>query len=888
MSTQLENIQPGATDGRGGRGLLLAAACVIFSGCGGGGEDVSLGSGQGPDPATVDFPIAYVKRSLPAPPMTLADDSRSLRTFNVDADLYIRDRAAPSVPERNITQRVTGDTELWDVKDLEASYDANLVLFAMRGPIDPDADEEDLPKWGIWEYNRITDVLRRVIPSDTVADAGHDVSPHYLPDGRIVFSSTRQRQSQAVLLDEGKPQFPALDEQRNEPGFVLHVMNADGSDIHQISFNQSHDRDASVLLNGQVVYTRWDRAFGATSAQSLYRMNPDGTGLELYYGAESHATGFQNQVIQFLQPRVLQNGRVAVIARPFTGSEFGGDVLSIDAETYVENTQPLLPNRGVLTGPAQSRLVANDVRILPGTPSPGGVFADAFPLHDGTNRMFVSWSMCRLIEDSRIVPCTEDRLDDPDAVPAPVLYGLWMYDIATGTQLPVIAPVEGQMFAEVITLMPRVLPPVILDKVPGVDLDATLVGENVGVLDIRSVYDIDGIDTANPDIATLADPAQRTANQRPQRFLRIVKAVSIPDDDVRDFRQSAFGASPYMREIIGYAPVEPDGSVRVKVPANVALAIDVVDVNVRRTLSRHSNWLQVRPGEVVRCNGCHDPDPDNLQSHGRANLFASANAGAPTTGLPFPNTDPALFADFGETMAQTRARHSCSSDNCRSMNPTTDVVYEDVWTHQPTAGRAPDASFTYRYSSLSTPAPLSNPDCATQWTAQCRIVINYETIIHPLWSTPRITLAADGVTVLSDNTCTRCHSTRDAANTLRVPAGQLDLADGPSPDNPDRFNAYHELVFIDNRQTLNMATNTLEDECAQFDPVTGVCVQFFTVLPSVRSAGALGSRFFQKMDNNVGTVNHRGFLNNAEVRLMAEWMDIGAQYYNDPFAAPLN
>ena len=48
-------------------------------------------------------------------------------------------------------------------------------------------------------------------------------------------------------MDEGKPQFSAQDEDRNEPAFVLHVMNADGSGIRQISFNQSHDLDPAVL-----------------------------------------------------------------------------------------------------------------------------------------------------------------------------------------------------------------------------------------------------------------------------------------------------------------------------------------------------------------------------------------------------------------------------------------------------------------------------------------------------------------------------------------------------------------------------------------------------------------------------------------------------------------
>ncbi len=85
-----------------------------------------------------------------------------------------------------------------------------------------------------------------MISSDTVAAEGNDVSPHYMPDGRIVFTSTRQRTSKAILLDENKPQFEAQTDDRSESAFVLHVMNGDGTNIHQISFNQSNDRDAIV------------------------------------------------------------------------------------------------------------------------------------------------------------------------------------------------------------------------------------------------------------------------------------------------------------------------------------------------------------------------------------------------------------------------------------------------------------------------------------------------------------------------------------------------------------------------------------------------------------------------------------------------------------------
>ena len=149
------------------------------------------------------------------------------------------------------------------------------------------------------------------------------------------------------------------------------------------------------------------------------------------------------------------------------------------------------------------------------------------------------------------------------------------------------------------------------------------------------------------------------------------------------------------------------------------------------------------PGRNCSCNGCHDRASG--QSHGRANLFAAVNAGASSTGLPFPNTNPALFADFGETMAQTRARISCQTD-CAALALSLDIAYDDVWTDPVAAGRAPDAGFAYRYVDLDTPAPTS-ADCLASWRSGCRGTIHYEAHIHPLWSKPRVTLAADGVTV---------------------------------------------------------------------------------------------------------------------------------------------
>ena len=64
--------------------------------------------------------------------------------------------------------------------------------------------------------------------------------------------------------------------------------------------------------------------------------------------------------------------------------------------------------------------------------------------------------------------------------------------------------------------------------------------------------------------------------------------------------------------------------------------------------------------------------------------FDSAWAGAQTAGVEFPNTDPSLFVgDIGETMAEVRARITCTNDGCSSLEPSMNLIYRDIWTADP-------------------------------------------------------------------------------------------------------------------------------------------------------------------------------------------------------------
>ncbi len=866
------------------RAPAVLAGALALAACSSGGN-ISLGKSQVADPATVDFPIFYVKRQVPVDNAGALrqDDLRVLRDIVPSADLYMRASASPSALETNITARLTAGA-LWDVKDVDTSPDGTRVIFAMRGPLAKNQNAKDPPSWRIYEYLIKSDTLHALI--DPKADPNpptvNDVSPHYLPDGRIVFSSTRQTDSQAILLYEGKQQFSAQDEARNEPAFVLEVMNSDGTHVHQISFNQSHDRDATVLANGRVLWTRWDHAPGK-DAMHLYSANPDGTDLELYYGANSHMTGTNNTEIEFVQPHQMQDGRILALIRQYTGVDDGGDLVIIDGAHYVENTQPLLANR-TLTGPAQTRATSNNVLTVPG-PSPGGRFSSAYPLQDGTGRILISWSQCRLLDNTQkppaIVPCTSTALAAPNAQSALPLYSVWMFDPRQNTMQPIMQPVEGVMISDVAVAQPRALPSIILDKLPSVDVPDPV---NAGAMDIRSVYDIVGVDTASPNIATLADPAKTPASARPARFLRLEKAVSIPDRTVVNLSGAAFGASNYMLEILGYAPIEPDGSVHVEVPANVAVRMSVLDANARRITPAQGVWLQVKPGEIVACNGCHlHANVIGRGSHGRSGVFASAWPGA-AGGAPFPHTIAtgagAFIPQAAETMAQARMRVSCMSDTppCKQMIPSVNVVYTDVWTDP--AQATPGTPITYSYTDTNNPIPAipTSAVCATAWAANCRIIINYPQHIQPLWDAKRQVLDPVTGAVISDHTCTQagCHNPLNAAGAAQTPAGNLDLTKSASAAVPQELTSYQQLLFPHN--TVIMGPT---------GPMPGPSVGPY--LNAGSANGGVSAQFFSRFAAGSAST-HAGWMNIAELRVVSEWLDIGAQYFNNPLdpAVPVN
>ncbi len=840
--------------------LLGGLTLLSLGGCGG-------GDGQSADPEVNDLPVAYVKRPLATNGQgnVMQLDSREELTFSPGAVLYVKPRATLSSTPTDVSSRVIGNSG--DVKDVEFSYDGAKIIFSMR-PEDPDPDDDVEPTWNIWEYTIATGVLQRVITADTVAEQGDDVAPHYLPGGRIVFSSDRQKKAQAILLDETIPnnitkqQFRALDEDENEFALVLHVMDADGGNIKQISFNQSHDLDPTVLNDGRILFTRWDHMAGRNQ-MSLYTMNPDGSDMQQLYGAHSSATGTNGATVHFLQPREMEDGRILTLLKRYTGTFEGGDLAIIDARSDADNNQSSVSGGNVNTETGISL---------------GGRFSSAFPLWDGTGRALLSWSGCFVDIGGVDSACSVDPAA-PEAAPR---YGIFMVDLSAYTFRSIVTPQGGVMYTDVVAAQERNLPYVIIDVVDESDTD------QVGIMHIRSVYDFDGTfdnlgtlnngATAVTTIAELRDPGATPVVNRAARFIRVVKATSIPNYLVRDFNASAFGVSgDEMFEIVGYAPIEPDGSVKVEIPADVPLSIDVLNRNGQRIGSRHQNWIQVRPGQKVTCNGCHDHSSGS--PHGRTDIAAaSINLGAPVGG--FENADVGLVAQFAETMAETRTRLDANA-----LKLSVDISFTDLWTDD-SGALTKAAPFAYRYDDLTT-APLpASPTCRAAWDRLCRVAINYEQHIYPLWSLTRTDSGA------VDRTCTTCHT--NGANDV-LPDGQLDLTAGVSDLDASHFKAYRELVSDDNEQELQggILIDRLVDS-GQVDINGDPILVTVTVPRSMVPGSALSStRFFSAFAStgthyDTGTGAQQGWLTPAELKMVAEWVDNGAQYYNNPFDAPLN
>lgn len=143
------------------------------------------------------------------------------------------------------------------IRDPRVHYDGGKILFAYR--------KGGTHHYHLCEINVDGSGFRQLTFGD------HDnVDPVYLPDGGIIFASSRCNRFIACNRVQAA---------------TLYRMDADGGNVLCLSASPLLDDRPAVLPDGRVIYTRWeytDRA--AETFRDLWIMNPDGTGQMVLFG----------------------------------------------------------------------------------------------------------------------------------------------------------------------------------------------------------------------------------------------------------------------------------------------------------------------------------------------------------------------------------------------------------------------------------------------------------------------------------------------------------------------------------------------------------------------------------------------------------------------------
>ncbi|MFV1968635.1 MAG: hypothetical protein ACC628_24710 [Pirellulaceae bacterium] len=265
------------------------------------------------NPLLTRQPIVFVTRQQYAP------DHHNTATIFQTGEINTRSFAGPGAVKIIDFAREGKVTTLLEVphgvaRDLEVSFDGQRILFSMR------ANKED--DYHLYEMARDGSQLRQV----TFGAGVSDIDPLYLPDGRIVFTSSR------------------------EPKYCMcnrHIManlfriDADGGNLDQIGRSTLFEGHGALLPDGRILYDRLeyvDRNFG--DAQGLWTCNPDGTNHAIYWGNNTKSPG------AVLEGRVLPGGNrlLAVFSschdRPWGALAMIDHRLGLDGKTPVLRTWP--------------------------------------------------------------------------------------------------------------------------------------------------------------------------------------------------------------------------------------------------------------------------------------------------------------------------------------------------------------------------------------------------------------------------------------------------------------------------------------------------------------------------------------------------------------------
>jgi formylglycine-generating enzyme required for sulfatase activity len=300
------------------------------------------------------------------------------------------------------------------IADVDLHWDGDRILFSMLGSHD---------RWQVFELTLDDLVLRQVTPGAYEDVDNYDAC--YLPDGRILFDSTR--------CFQGIPCVGGADQVAN-----LYLLDESDGSIRRLCFDQDHNWCPAVLNDGRVLFTRWE--YSDTPhyfTRLLMHMNPDGTGQMEFYGSNSY---WPNSIF-YARPIPTHPTRVVAVVSGHHGVPRMGELVILDpalGRFEADGVVQRIPGYGKKVEP-----VIADQLVDRSWPR----FLHPFPLSD---RHF-------------IVSCQ----------PAPGRpWGIYLVDAFDNMLL--LAEVPGSALLEPVPLRKTARPPVIPDTVRPDEPDATI------------------------------------------------------------------------------------------------------------------------------------------------------------------------------------------------------------------------------------------------------------------------------------------------------------------------------------------------------------------------------------------------------------------------------
>jgi len=327
----------------------------------------------------------------------------------------------------------------------------------------------------------------------------------------------------------------------------LFLLDPPSGNIRQIGFDQEHNWNPTVKNDGRVLYTRWEYAdIPHSNSRLLFHCNPDGTSQLEYYGSNSYwpASTFNAKAIPDHPTKI-----VAVISGQHDYGQMG---------------------ELVIFDPAVGRSEASGaVQKIPGY----GKKVEANEI-DGLTRN--SWP--KFVHPAPL----SEKYFLVSARPNPQAnFGIYFVDVFDNMIL--LKELPDNALVEPTPIKARKRPPIIPDRT---DLDR----DDANIF-VSNIYEGPGLKNIPPGtVKELRVFTYHFAYHGAGGLLG-----SVGQDGPWD-----------IRGVLGTVPVEEDGSVHFRAPANVPIGVLPVDKH-GQAMQIMRSWMTAMPGENLHCNGCHEP-----------------------------------------------------------------------------------------------------------------------------------------------------------------------------------------------------------------------------------------------------------------------------------------